>query len=336
MTALNDSVEAKVTGGSKKLDFQTVKVEGSAKDAIKKYEKDPNVAYAEKKIIFKATAEEPNDTDYSKQYGPQLLKAPEAWDTTKGSKDIKVAVVDTGVDYSHPELEGKVEKGGDYINNDEDPMDDQGHGTHCAGVIGAIANNNEGIAGIAPEVTIYAVKVLGADGSGDNETVAKGIQDAADAGASVISLSLGSPEKSQVVEDAVNYASEKGAVVVAAAGNDGSSTPSYPGGSEKAIGVGATDQNDAKADFSNYGADWVDVAAPGVDILSTVPGGKYEEMSGTSMATPHVAGVAGLVASTGKKGDEIREAIESTTDKVDGTGSDWKYGRVNAAAAVQQ
>ncbi|SDW86894.1 thermitase [Marininema mesophilum] len=335
ISALNESMNAKVTGGSEGLDFKTVEVKGSAKDAIKKFEKDSNVAYAEKKITFKATAD-PNDTDFSKQYGPQTIKAPEAWETTKGKKDVKVAVVDTGVDYTHPDLKDKVEKGGDYINNDKDPKDDQGHGTHCAGVIGAVTNNNEGIAGVAPDVTIYAVKVLDENGSGDNETVAKGIKDAADAGSSVISLSLGSPENSKVVEDAVNYAADKGSVVVAAAGNDGSKDPGYPGANEKAIAVGATDKSDKKAEFSNYGSDWVDVAAPGVDILSTVPGGKYEEMSGTSMATPHVAGVAGLVASTGKKGDEVRKAIESSADKVDGTGSDWKYGRVNAANAVKK
>ncbi|MFC4077558.1 S8 family peptidase [Salinithrix halophila] len=330
--SLNGKMNAKVLSSNKQIGFDVVKVEGSIQKAVKKYQDDPNVEYAEPNYVMKAYGE-PNDPKFGEQYGPQKLEAPQAWDTTKGKKEVKVAIVDTGVDYNHEDLKGKVEKGGDFIDNDKDPMDEQGHGTHCAGIAAAATDNGKGIAGIAPDVTIYAVRVLDANGSGSNESVAKGITDAADAGANVISLSLGGAEESKVIEDAVNYAHKKGSVIVAAAGNESTDAPSYPAYYEKAIAVAATDGDDKLGEFSNYG-DWVDVAAPGVDILSTVPNNGYEKFSGTSMATPHVAGLAGLIASQGKKGDEIRKAIESTSDKTEGAGSKFTHGRVNAAKAI--
>lgn len=330
VSKLNDSIKEDYSA------YTVVKVtEGSVADAVKEYEANPNVEYAEPNATYTASYV-PNDPDYStKQYAPQKVGAEAAWDVTRGSSTVKIAVVDTGVDYNHPDLAGKVIKGKDFVTDDNDPMDENIHGTHVAGIAAASTNNGVGIAGLAPNVQILAERVLDAEGSGTLDDVAAGIRHAADSGAQVINLSLGGPIGSKTLEDAVNYASSKGSLVVAAAGNESTPVPSYPAYYEKAIAVAATDQNDQIAYFSNYGP-WVDVAAPGVDLYSTVPGGKYESLSGTSMASPVVAGVAGLLASQGKDAAQIRTALESTSDKVTGSGTLFKHGRVNAGKAVTQ
>ncbi|MDR6225346.1 S8 family peptidase [Desmospora profundinema] len=331
--SINGEMDAKTVSHNEQIGFDVVEVDGPVEEAIEEYNENSDVEFAEPNYIAEAYFE-PNDPEYSKQYALQIVEAPKAWDVTKGSQDVKVAILDTGVDYNHEDLAGKVEKGGDYIDNDQDPMDEQGHGTHCAGIAAAATDNGIGIAGMAPDVTIYAVRVLDANGSGSYDAIAKGIIDAADAGSDVISMSLGGSQGSRTLEEAVNYAHEQGSVVVAAAGNSSTNAPSYPAYYENAIAVAATDENDRLANFSNYG-DWVDVAAPGVNILSTMPNNQYQNQSGTSMATPYVAGLAGLIASQGKSGDEIREAIESSADKIDGTGSNFTHGRINAAKAVE-
>ncbi|MFC0189347.1 S8 family peptidase [Fictibacillus aquaticus] len=315
--------------------FEVVTVtDGDVEGAIADYKKNKDVEYVEPNYTYHASWT-PNDTYYSSyQYAPQKVGAPSAWDITRGSSTTKVAILDTGVDYNHPDLAGKVIKGYDYIDNDWDPMDLNDHGTHCAGITAAATNNSRGIAGMAPNVSIYAVRVLDANGSGSLSGIANGIYHAADNGAKVISLSLGGPSGSTSLSNAINYAVSKGAVVVAAAGNESTSAPSYPAYYSNTIAVAATDSADRLASFSNYGS-WVDVAAPGVDILSTVPGGYYAYMSGTSMATPLVAGVAGLLASQGRSASNIRAAIENTATKISGTGTYFSKGRVNAANAVR-
>ncbi|WP_370527042.1 S8 family peptidase [Thermoactinomyces sp. CICC 23799] len=336
VSTLHAKAKATITSTNKQLGYQVVKVnEGqNLEDVLKQYQSNPNVEYVEPNHEVHAFFT-PNDPRYSEQYAPQLVGAEEAWDVTQGSSNVTVAIVDTGVDYTHPDLQGKVVKGKDFVDNDDDPMDENMHGTHCAGIAAALTNNGVGIAGMAPKVKILAERVLDANGSGTLDSVAQGITHAADQGADVISLSLGSPQGASTLEDAVNYAASKGAVVVAAAGNESTSAPSYPAYYEKAIAVAATDSNDRIASFSNYGS-WVDVAAPGVNILSTVPGGGYQTASGTSMATPLVAGQAALLASQGKSASEIRQAIEGTADKISGTGQYWAHGRVNAAKSVSQ
>jgi len=274
----------------------------------------------------------PNDPMYSKQYSHVRTSSALGWDLTLGSDKIKVAIVDTGVDYNHPDLSGKVTKGKDFVNNDSDPMDDEGHGTHCAGVAAAKTNNGVGVAGMGFNVSLIAEKVLDSGGSGSLDAVAKGIIDAADLKADVISLSLGGPSDVQVLHDAVEYAWKKGAVVVAAAGNNGDTVKHYPGAYETVIAVGASDQNDKRADFSTYG-DWVDVAAPGVDIISTLPNNQYGEESGTSMACPMVAGLVALMKSYNPETTnvELRAALESNCDNV----GNWILkGRINAFRAV--
>lgn len=272
-----------------------------------------------------------NDTLYSNQWALPKI----SWDKLDASASAynpstpsaEIAVVDTGVDYTHPDLSGKVdtESDWDFVNNDDNAMDDNLHGTHVAGIAAAATNNSTGIGGVSINTAkILPVKVLNQSGSGYYSWIASGIIYAVDHGARVINLSLGGSVRSTTLEQAVNYAWNKGAVVVAAAGNSNNSSKTYPGAYDNAMAVWASDQNDAKASFSSYGR-WVDIGAPGVSILSTIPFIKdtkdgsqdsYYLGSGTSMATPHVAGLAGLIISQnpGWSASQVRNKIESTAD----------------------
>lgn len=243
------------------------------------------------------------------------------------SPSVKIAVIDTGVDYTHPDLVGKVDTGEDwdFVNNDDDAMDDNLHGTHVAGIAAAATNNSTGIGGVSINTAkVLPVKVLNQSGSGYYSWIASGIIYAADHGAKVINLSLGGNLKSTTLESAVNYAWNRGAVVVAAAGNSNNSSKTYPGAYTNAMAVWASDQQDGKASFSSYGS-WVDIGAPGVSILSTIPLSKdikdgtadgYYLANGTSMATPHVAGLAGLLYSQHPdwSASQIRNRIQTTAD----------------------
>jgi thermitase len=327
------AIAATVADEISQLGVQRVKLAKgmSVEAAVKYYRGLRNVVYAEPNVVDKAFFV-PNDPMYNQQYSHVKANSPGGWDLTLGNSNVKIAIVDTGVDYNHPELSGKVTKGKDIVNNDDDPMDDQGHGTHCAGIAAAKTNNGVGVAGMGFNCSLIAVKVLNASGVGQADWTAKGIIDAADRGADVISLSIGGGD-AQVKKDAVNYAWSKGCVVVAAAGNENTTEKSYPGAYENAIGVGASDQSDQRASFSNYGADWVDVAAPGVAILSTLPGNKYEAWDGTSMACPMVAGLVGLMKSYAPTSTnvQLRAALEANCDPI----GNWiAKGRINAYKSI--
>jgi len=300
--------------------------------AIAYYRSLPNVEYAEPNYVARAT-HVPNDPSYSQQYGLAKMNCPAAWDLTTGDPGVVIAIVDTGVQLNHPDLAAKIVPGYDFVNGDTSADDDEGHGTHCAGIAAAVTNNGVGIAGVGYQCKIMPVKVLDSQGSGSYADVAAGITWAADNGAKVISLSLGGPSSSATLQSAIDYAWNRGIVVVAAAGNSNTSAPSYPAYYANAIAVGSTDQTDQRSPFSNFGS-WVDVAAPGSQIYSTYVGGGYQSLSGTSMACPAVAGLAGLAWSRGGGSvthGSIRNAIESTCDNV----GNWvANGRVNAAAAV--
>ena len=317
----------------------------AVKDAIAKYKNMPGVEYVEPEYRY-FMQQVPNDAYYGDQWALPIIKAPQAWDVTTGGEVI-VAVVDTGVDYSHEDLAGKVIKGYDYVNNDNDPMDDHYHGTHVAGTIAGVTNNGIGIAGVSWGAKILAVKVLDASGTGTSFSVAQGIRYAADYGAKIINLSLGGPEPSATLSDAIAYAHGKGCIIVAAAGNEGTDAALYPAAYQNVIGVGATGINDLKASYSNYGW-YVDVAAPGGDgdlniipsngILSCYLGNRYAWAEGTSMAAPHVAGLAALIASRypGKTGDQLARSIMRAVDDLGVPGRDdiYGYGRINAEKAV--
>ena len=291
----------------------------------------------------------PNDPYWSLQWGPKKIEADWAWNTTVGDSDLLVAVIDTGIDYNHPDLAANyVPLGYDWANSDPDPRDDYGHGTHCAGIIAAVMNNNVGIAGVA-QVKIMAEKVLDNTGGGYADWFAEGVINATDSGAKIISISLGGYGDSELMHDSLKYAYDSGVLIVAAAANDNSNIKPYPAGYSEVVAVAATDQNDQKASFSNWG-DWIELSAPGVSVYSTMPtysvtlngygySMNYDYLSGTSMACPHVAGVAALVWSRfpGKSRDWVRLWLRSTSDDLGAHGFDiyYGYGRVNARRAVE-
>lgn len=224
------------------------------------------------------------------------VNAPTAWDVHTSSSSVKIAVLDTGVDVAHPDLQGRVVGQYNAVTGGTDVTDDIGHGTFVAGVAAATGNNSVGIAGASFGASVLAVKVADANGDIWTDDVAAGIYWAADNGADVINLSLGGPTTDDVEGAAVAYARSKGVVVVAAAGNENTTAKSYPAATTGVIGVGATDAAGHRADFSNYGS-WVKVAAPGVGITGTAPGGSYEQGDGTSFSSPIVAGEAALLTS---------------------------------------
>ncbi len=302
---------------------------------------DVEIAEVEREVRITFT---PNDPYYGYQWNLPKIRAPQAWDLVTGTSAVWIAIVDTGVNYTHLDLNSsRLWLGWDFANNDPDPMDDHGHGTHVAGIAGANTNNGIGVAGVCGGCDLLAVKVLRADGYGLDSRVADGIRYAADWGAAygkrtIINLSLGSPDPSTILADAVSYAQSKGALIIAAAGNQGTNTLFYPAAYPGVIGVSATDSSDRRAWFSNYGS-YVDIAAPGVDILSTYPGGYYTRLDGTSMAAPHIAGVAGLVWSVWCRAsaETVQNILLSTATDLGDPGWDpyFGYGLVNAEAAVR-
>jgi len=310
------------------LNAAVVKVdEGQEMDFIDSIVGSPFVKYAEYNRIVHILST-PNDPLWEQQWGPMRIHCEKAWDTDIGDSDVVIAIVDTGVDYTHEDLAGNYISGGyDWVNDDSDPMDDNNHGTHCAGIAAAVMNNNKGIAGVA-QVSIMAEKVLDSGGSGSSSDVADGILHAADNGADIISMSLGSSDSSSVIEDACNYAyNSKDVILVAAAGNDGSPSISYPARYDTVIAVGAIDTTDERCDFSNYGDD-LELVAPGYRIVSTIPGDNYDFYSGTSMACPHVAGVASLAISRypGKNNVWIRQKLIDSAEDLGSEGWDRNYG----------
>jgi hypothetical protein len=290
----------------------------------------PEVISATPNFISTLSAVTPNDTDYGKQYAPQKIRADEAWVIARGGPVI--AVVDTGVDYTHPDLTGRVISWKDFANNDNDSMDDNDHGTHVAGIAAANSNNGQGIAGIAWNSKILAIKAFKADGTTTTAASASGIKAAADAGAKIINCSFGGPH-ADVKKKAVDYAVAKGALVVASAGNDGNDAPQYPGAYDNVFCVGSTTSTDGRADTSNYGAH-LDIAAPGEKVYSTVPDG-YDFMSGTSMAAPVISGSAAVVWSYFPwwTAGQVRTRLEKTAAPLQ-LGTQLGHGRVDLFEAV--
>ena len=315
----------------------------------------PGVRYVEPNYLAFAIAT-PNDPRYSQQYGPQRIQANLAWDIWQPQRTVYIAILDTGIDANHQDLTRKMRRhsngqvyGYNTVNNNTDTTDRNSHGTHCAGIAAADINNSVGIAGVAswnPNVSnshtyvqLMPVKVLSDNGSGTWDSVARGITWAADNGANILSLSLGATSGSRQLEDAVNYAWNRGCLLVAAAGNGGSSSPSYPAYYTNCIAVAATDSSDFLASFSQYGS-WVDIAAPGVAVLSTIPGNRYTSYDGTSMACPHVAGAAAVLWSHNGRltNAQLRVALETNVDPYRTSGNRFlapNAGRVNVFRALR-
>lgn len=339
----------------------------SVEEMVYAFDRNPDVEYAEPNYIARITAT-PNDLLFPEQYalsntGQDIgapgspsgtpsadIKAPQGWEETKGSQATVIAILDTGIDLLHPDLQNKVISGGrDFVNDDFDATDDDWHGTHVAGIAAAETNNNEGIAGVAWNCKLLPVKVMhkGDPAWGKYTWIADGIRWAADEGADVINMSFGGTSGSALMMEALNYAKTAGVVLVAAAGNEDDFVY-YPAAyDEYCIAVAATDYNDERLWWSNPGPE-VDVAAPGEDIISCAPTWYWGEGSypygyadGTSQAVPHVAGLAALIKDLKPwlRPDEIMDIIRYTADDVNNGSSPGfdefiGYGRINMETAL--
>jgi subtilisin family serine protease len=371
INSLQQSMNASVLGTTQTLGIQLLQLNGAVgvEEAIANFARDSRIEYIEPnyRVSINTT---PNDPDLNQLWGlnntgqtggtPDAdIDAPEAWDIQTGS-DVVVCVIDTGVDYTHPDLanniwtnpgeiagdgidndgNGYVDDihGYDFVNNDADPMDDNSHGTHVAGTIAAEGNNGTGVAGVNWSAQIMPLKFLDAGGWGDTFGAIQAVEYATMMGAKLTSNSWVGGGYSQAPYDAIAAAGDAGQLFVAAAGNwgwDNDTYPEYPASYDldNIIAVAATDNNDQLAWFSNYGAASVDLGAPGVDIYSTFPGNSYGTLSGTSMATPHVSGVAALLwaQNPDMTATQVKNRILASADPIPALdGKTVSGGRLNA------
>jgi subtilisin family serine protease len=284
----------------------------------------------------------PNDPRWGEQWGLPKVRADLAWDIEMGTRSMIVAVIDTGIDYLHADLAANyVPLGYDWVNGDNDPIDDSstGHGTHVAGIIGAVTNNGVDVAGLA-QVSIMAEKVLDKTGAGTIFDVGQGVIDAAKKGARITNNSYETDIYSDTMRAAFEYAWSQGVLNVAAAGNDNKNQPFYPAAfTEFVISVSGTDQTDGRYSSSNYG-DWVELSAPAVDIVSTLPGNHYGSLTGTSASSAFAAGAAALVWSHcgAISAEEVRQRLRETAVDLGAPGRDpfFGYGRMDAFSALQR
>lgn len=311
-------------------------------DAITKMD---GIKYAEKNTTH-TTSLTPSDGRFSDQYAPQQVNAPAAWDTTLGSSDVTIAVIDTGADYTHADLESQFgsNKGQDFADNDSDPMPEgstESHGTHVAGIASATTDNGTGVAGISNS-TIISGRVLGADGRGSTADIADGVEWATNQGADIINMSLGGGGYNQTMKNAISYAVNNGTLPICANGNAGESSVGYPAAYDECVAVAASREGDEFVDDwkdapggSNYGPK-TDVIAPGERVLSSVPGNSYDSFSGTSMACPAASGVAalGLAADPDLTVAELRNRLKATAVDIGESDNKQGAGRVDAKTIV--
>ncbi|UPV74123.1 S8 family serine peptidase [Halorussus limi] len=323
------------------IDVVTIR---AAKRAATALEKNPNVRYVEENGTMEALAQ-------TLPWGQDRVDS----DVVHANGDLgagaDVAILDTGIDDDHPDLTDHLGKGKAFVTCDTSGgcrygakpadntcnyswTDDNNHGTHCAG-IAAGDDNSQGVVGAAPDATLHAVKVLDKCGSGTYSDIAAGVEYVADQGWDVASMSLGGSSGSSALKDAVQYAQGQGVFVVAAAGNSGpcSDCVSYPAAYSEVMAVSSTASDDSLSDFSSTGPE-VEIAAPGTDIYSSVANGGYDTYSGTSMATPHVAGVAGQLASNGTTGSDIRSTLKNSAEDIGLASNESGSGLLDAAAAL--
>ena len=346
LTSLRAAIDAEIVAEIPQLRLAVLELrEKDVASAIRRLTTRPDVVYAEPDYIG-YPAWEPNDPAYlsGQQWSLRKIRMPQAWDLSRG-QGVIIAVLDTGVDVTHPELQGRLLPGFSYTTDDEDVTDRCGHGTHVTGIIAANTNNGTGIAGVAPDALILPVKVMdryrpeyGCYGSYSD--FARGILYAVERGARVINMSFGGTAFSYSLRDAVAYAAAQGVLLVAAAGNANSDTPFYPAYFEQVMAVAGTDGSDGRYSRSNFG-DWIDIAAPATGIYSLYYDGvssTYAYMSGTSMAAPHVAAVAGLLLAQnpGRSATELRAILEGSADDLGDPGWDpyFGHGRLNAYRAL--
>jgi subtilisin family serine protease len=289
------------------------------------------VRSASRELLSEAFDTIPDDRDWPYQQGLRVAGFPQAWDLTRGSSRIVVAVVDTGVDPTQPDLQGALVPGFDFVHMRAAANDDQGHGTAVAGVIAARGNNGEGGAGVCWRCSIMPVKVLDSTGTGDDTVIAAGIVWAVDHGAQVINLSLGGPGVSEDLTAAIGYAVAKGVLLVAAAGNDGDTSTFFPAADPRVLSVAATTAADQRYAWSNFGT-WVDVAAPGCNVAPLLTGG-YGNFCGTSSASPLVSGLLALELSAHPTltSAQAAQALEGAAVPLPGV---VRFGRIDAGRAL--
>ena len=281
----------------------------------------------------------PNDPWWASQWGLPKVRADLAWNIELGKRSTVVAVVDTGIDYHHEDLaDNYLPSGYDWVNHDSDPMDDNGHGTHVAGIIGAVTNNGVGVAGLA-QVSIMAEKVLDSGGGGTIFNVAQGVIDATNKGARITNNSYGTYFYDDTMRAAFQYAWSHGVLNVAAAGNDNTNQPFYPAAfTGFVVSVAGTDQNDARYTLSNYG-DWIELSAPAVNIISTLPGNSYGPLTGTSVSSAFITGAAALMSShcEALSTDKVRRHLQETALDLGTPGRDpfFGFGRIDVFSALQ-
>ncbi len=291
------SAQAKALYAIEGLDIWVAQVpNGAVADALAVISSCPQILYAEPNYVVFAADTFPSDPGFGLQYGLTNIRAPQGWDYSTGSASVTIAIVDSGVDLTHPDLAAKITPGYDFVNDDSFPQDDhfQSHGTHVAGIAAASSDNGAGVAGVSWGARIMPLKVLDPIGFGFLSDVADAIVWAANHGAQIINLSLGSVSDSLALQDAVNYASGRGILLIAAAGNSGASPPLYPARYANVVAVGAVDNLNNRLATSNFGTE-LDLVAPGWMIYSTFRSGGYGYNSGTSMAAPFVSGLAAVL-----------------------------------------
>jgi thermitase len=341
-------------------DVKLVKVaKGLELDVTSRLNADENVIYAEPNYRYQIFRT-PNDTYYNYQWAHSNINSENAWNLQTGSNTIEIAIIDTGIDENHPDLNSKIIAGYDFIGNDANPHDLNGHGTHVAGIAAAVTNNNNGIAGVSWNAKIMPIRVLNNEGSGDTAGVVSGINWACQHGAHILNMSLGGYNYSQSMQNAINACRNAGKVIIAAMGNDNTSTPAYPAANTNVLAVSATNSSNNRAYYSNYGSH-CGVAAPGGamyyygdsgGILSTMPTydvylttyysytRNYSYLQGTSQAAPHVAGLAALIWSMNIEltANEVQSIIKTTADDLGASGRDnyYGYGIINAYQALQK
>lgn len=326
----------KARGRVASIDVEIVEVpKGRSVDSlIRMYKKNPNVVFAEPDYVA-TTAMTPDDPKYPEQWAHPYVNTPAAWSRNTGSSSVTIAVLDTGLDITHPEIAARVVNGYDFVNGDADPSDDNGHGTRVTGLAAATGNNALGIAGMDWNARIMPVKVMNSSGTGSWSVVARGITHAADNGADVVNLSLGGPASS-TLQAAIKYAYDKGVIIVAAAGNSGTEAIAYPAAYPEVIAVGSV-WKDRLSTFSNFGSQ-LSVVAPGESVWSIERGGGYRASAGTSAASPFVAGLAGLLHAVkpGIAPAEVKAVITSTARDLGDPGWDkyFGWGHIDAAAAL--
>lgn len=315
------------------LRVKRVKVPANALEKVKAaLSRNSHVSFVENNYLAEGSAI-PNDPQYPSQWHLQKISASQGWDITPGLNSVTIAIIDSGADPAHPDLSAKLVAGYNFLGANMDTHDVLGHGTAVAGTAGAITNDSIGVAGLAWMNSIMPLVVLDSTNYASYANIAQAITYAADRGVRVMNISIGGSSSSSTLQNAVNYAWNKGAVIFASAMNNSTSTPYYPAACTNVVAVSATTSSDALASFSNYG-NWIGLSAPGTSILTTTNGGGYGTWQGTSFSSPLAAGLAALVLSVDPSltNAQVVQLMEQNSDDLGTPGYDpyFGYGRINA------